>query len=116
MSGLLNKSDIKDEPKEDLNSFPGIRAASSIREAINMAKDKETVVIGSLNNLDALCEWLVKQRRDVLVLGSGWKDKFNLEKVRTKEGINFVHKALIEQTRTSEIFEEIKGVFVKTKT
>lgn len=48
-------------------------------KAINMAKDKETVVIGSLNNLDALCDWLVKQRRDILVLGSGWKDKFNLE-------------------------------------
>ena len=48
-------------------------------KAINMAKSKETVVIGSLNNLDVLCDWLVKQRRDVLVLGSGWKDKFNLE-------------------------------------
>jgi len=48
-------------------------------KAINMAKDKETVVIGSLNNLDTLCEWLIKQRRDILVLGSGWKDKFNLE-------------------------------------
>jgi len=48
-------------------------------KAINMAKDKETVVIGSLNNLDALCHWLTRQRRDILVLGSGWKDKFNLE-------------------------------------
>ena len=48
-------------------------------KAINMARDKKTVVIGSLNNLDALCEWLIRQQRDVLVLGSGWKDKFNLE-------------------------------------
>ena len=48
-------------------------------KAINMAKDKETVVIGSLNNLDAMCHWLIRQRRDILVLGSGWKDKFNLE-------------------------------------
>ena len=48
-------------------------------KAINMAKDKDTVVIGSLNNLDALSNWLIRQRRDVLVLGSGWKDKFNLE-------------------------------------
>ena len=48
-------------------------------KAINMAKDKETVVIGSLNNLDSLCNWLIRQRRDILVLGSGWKDKFNLE-------------------------------------
>ena len=48
-------------------------------KAINMAKDKSTVVVGALNNLDALCAWLIQQERDVLVLGSGWKDKFNLE-------------------------------------
>lgn len=48
-------------------------------KAINMAKDKSTVVVGALNNLDALCAWLIDQERDVLVLGSGWKDKFNLE-------------------------------------
>ena len=40
-SGLLDKSEIKDEPKDEVfsNSFQGIRAASSIREAINMAKN-----------------------------------------------------------------------------
>ena len=48
-------------------------------KAINMAKDKSTVVVGALNNLDAICSWLIEQERDVLVLGSGWKDKFNLE-------------------------------------
>ena len=48
-------------------------------KAINMAKDKSTVVVGALNNLDALCAWIIDQKRDVLVLGSGWKDKFNLE-------------------------------------
>ena len=48
-------------------------------KAIRIAENKKTVVIGSLNNLDALCDWLVKQNRDVLVLASGWKDKFNLE-------------------------------------
>ena len=48
-------------------------------KAINMAKTKDTVVVGSLNNLDALCTWLIEQNRDTLILGSGWKDKFNLE-------------------------------------
>ena len=48
-------------------------------KAINMAKTKDTVVVGSLNNLDALCTWLIEQKRDTLILGSGWKDKFNLE-------------------------------------
>ncbi len=48
-------------------------------KAINIAREKETVVIGSLNNLDALCQWLIAQNKDILLLGSGWKDKFNLE-------------------------------------
>jgi Phosphosulfolactate phosphohydrolase and related enzymes len=48
-------------------------------KAIDVAKDANTVVIGSLNNLDALCNWLVKQNKNVLCLCSGWQDKFNLE-------------------------------------
>ena len=48
-------------------------------KAIRIAEQKKTVVIGSLNNLESLCDWLIKQKRDVLVLASGWKDKFNLE-------------------------------------
>ena len=48
-------------------------------KAINIAREKETVAIGSLNNLDAICNWLIEQDKNVLLLGSGWKDKFNLE-------------------------------------
>jgi len=47
--------------------------------AINMAKNADTVVIGSFLNLDALSEWLIKQHKDVLLLASGWKDRFCLE-------------------------------------
>ncbi len=48
--------------------------------AINIAKvSAKTVVIGSLNNVEALSKWLIKQERNVLCLCSGWKDKFNLE-------------------------------------
>jgi len=48
-------------------------------KAIDIASEKETVVIGALNNLDALCDWLKLQDENILILGSGWKDKFNLE-------------------------------------
>lgn len=48
-------------------------------KAINMASDRPTVVIGSLLNLDALCNWLIENDQNVLLLGSGWKNKFNLE-------------------------------------
>jgi 2-phosphosulfolactate phosphatase len=48
-------------------------------KAIKIAENKETVVIGSLNNLGSLTDWLIRQERNTLVLASGWKDKFNLE-------------------------------------
>jgi len=48
-------------------------------KAIEIASDRETVVIGCLNNLDFLCQWLCEQHKNTLILASGWKDKFNLE-------------------------------------
>jgi 2-phosphosulfolactate phosphatase len=48
-------------------------------KAIHLAKDAETVVIGSFLNLDALCQWLEKQHKNTLCLCSGWQNKFNLE-------------------------------------
>ncbi len=48
-------------------------------KAINTAADGSTVVIGSLLNLDVLCAWLIEQKENTLILGSGWKNKFNLE-------------------------------------
>lgn len=48
-------------------------------KAIDIARHKDLVFIGSLNNLDALSSCLLDLNKDVLVLASGWKDKFNLE-------------------------------------
>lgn len=47
--------------------------------AIATAQDADTLVIGALNNLSALTDWLVKQHKNVVCLCSGWKDNFNLE-------------------------------------
>lgn len=48
-------------------------------KAVKIASVAKTVLIGSLINLDALVRFLSKQKEDVLLLGSGWKNKFNLE-------------------------------------
>ena len=48
--------------------------------AIEMAKGvSDTIVIGSFLNISALSKWLVKQRKNVLILCSGWKGRINLE-------------------------------------
>jgi len=48
-------------------------------QAIEAARDAYRVVIGSFLNISALANWLHSERRNVLLLCSGWKNKFNLE-------------------------------------
>src|SRR5665213_1714030 len=48
-------------------------------QAIHAARDAYKVVIGSFLNIDSLCKWLTDEKRSVLLLCSGWKNKFNLE-------------------------------------
>ena len=48
-------------------------------QAIEAAKGKATIVIGSFLNLSAVSSWLLQQKKDVLILCAGWKNKFNLE-------------------------------------
>ncbi|MBC7862988.1 MAG: 2-phosphosulfolactate phosphatase [Bacteroidia bacterium] len=48
-------------------------------QAIAVAKDAYKVVIGSFLNIDALCDWLIAENRNIVLLCSGWKNKFNLE-------------------------------------
>jgi 2-phosphosulfolactate phosphatase len=65
--------------KDELKGKSVVLTTTNGTKAIHIASEKETVVIGALNNLDSLCHWLLKQNQNVLVLASGWKDKFNLE-------------------------------------
>lgn len=47
--------------------------------AIDLARNARTLVIGGFLNLGALSAWLLEQNDNVLLLCSGWRDKFNLE-------------------------------------
>jgi 2-phosphosulfolactate phosphatase len=46
---------------------------------INKASTAHTIVVGSFLNLSALSDWLIRQRRDVLLFCAGWKNRFNIE-------------------------------------
>ena len=64
---------------EDLSGKTIVMTTTNGTKAINLAKDAPTMVVGSFLNLTALSEWLVQQDENILLLCSGWKDKFNLE-------------------------------------
>lgn len=48
-------------------------------QAIEAARKASEIVVGSFLNYSILCEWLEEQGNDVILLCSGWKNKFNLE-------------------------------------
>lgn len=48
-------------------------------QAIEAARGAYQVVIGAFTNMTALCNWLKLQNKNILLLCSGWKNKFNLE-------------------------------------
>ena len=64
---------------QDLRGQTIVMTTTNGTKAINLAKEARKLVIGSFLNLTALSEWLVKQDDNILLLCSGWKDKFNLE-------------------------------------
>jgi 2-phosphosulfolactate phosphatase len=48
-------------------------------QAINMAKDANQLIIGAFTNLSTVTNYLENQKNDLVILCSGWKDRFNLE-------------------------------------
>lgn len=48
-------------------------------QAIEVAKQAKKIIIGSFLNLDTVVKYLKKEKKDVLFLCAGWKNKFNLE-------------------------------------
>jgi 2-phosphosulfolactate phosphatase len=48
-------------------------------QAIEAARNAKMVVVGAFTNITSLCNWLHVQNSNVLLLCSGWKNRFNLE-------------------------------------
>lgn len=65
--------------KPELKGKTVVLSTTNGTKSIHIAKDAGQVVIGSLSNLEVLCEWLEKQDKHILCLCSGWQNKFNLE-------------------------------------
>jgi 2-phosphosulfolactate phosphatase len=65
--------------KEEFRGKEVVLTTTNGTKSLDVAKDAETVVVGSFLNLTALSKWLSKQDKNILCLCSGWQDKFNLE-------------------------------------
>ena len=48
-------------------------------QAIEISRKASKIIIGSFLNLDAICDYLIAEEKDVILVCAGWKNKFNLE-------------------------------------
>ncbi|MBL7962520.1 MAG: 2-phosphosulfolactate phosphatase [Flavobacteriales bacterium] len=64
---------------QDLRGKTIVITTTNGTRAINLARNARQLVVGAFLNMTALSEWLVKQNDNILLLCSGWRDKFNLE-------------------------------------
>jgi len=64
---------------KDLRGKTLVITTTNGTKAFHTAKRAKNVVIGSFINLDSLCDYLKEQHKKILLLGSGWKNKFCLE-------------------------------------
>ncbi|MBK8580336.1 MAG: 2-phosphosulfolactate phosphatase [Flavobacteriales bacterium] len=63
----------------DLRGKTIVISTTNGTQAINTGREARKLVIGSFLNLSALSNWLLQQDDNILLLCSGWKDKFSLE-------------------------------------
>ncbi|UKJ08478.1 2-phosphosulfolactate phosphatase [Solitalea lacus] len=80
---VVNGFDFGNSPfsytKEKVEGKTLVVTTTNGTHAINESKNADEIVIGSFLNLSAVCDYLVKQNKNVFLLCSGWKNKVNLE-------------------------------------
>lgn len=80
---VLDFADFGNSPfnftRESVGGKTIVYSTTNGTRAMKMAQKCYKTVIGSFINLNAVCEWLIKNEKDVIVLCAGWKGKFNLE-------------------------------------
>lgn len=65
--------------REDIKGKTIVYSTTNGTNTIHMAKDCHQVIIGAFLNIKALCDHLNAANHDVVILCSGWKNKFNIE-------------------------------------
>jgi 2-phosphosulfolactate phosphatase len=58
-------------------AFTTTNGTKAIKQSKELGADK--IVAGSFLNLEVLCNWLMHQPNDIILLCAGWKDKVNME-------------------------------------
>jgi 2-phosphosulfolactate phosphatase len=63
----------------DLNGKELAYSTTNGTQAVEMAKNSGNIAVVAFANLSAVSEWLIEQRKNIVILCSGWKNTFSLE-------------------------------------
>ncbi len=77
--GLQHGNSPTEYPKEFIKGKTLILTTTNGTRLLHMVKDAAIIITGSFLNLDAVCNFLVEQNKNVLLGCAAWKDRFNLE-------------------------------------
>ena len=79
--GLQHGNSPMEYPRSFIENKTLVLTTTNGTRLLQMALDKnaDTIVSGSFPNLSAVCEFLLKEKKNVVLGCAGWKDRFNLE-------------------------------------
>ncbi|MBK6936184.1 MAG: 2-phosphosulfolactate phosphatase [Chitinophagaceae bacterium] len=79
--GLKHGNSPLEYPREFIENKTLVLTTTNGTRLLQMALDKnaDAIIAGSFPNLSAVCDYLVKQNKNVILGCAGWKDRFNLE-------------------------------------
>lgn len=79
--GLQHGNSPMEYPRSFIENKTLVLTTTNGTRLLHMALDKnaDTIISGSFPNLSAVCDYLVAEKKNVLLGCAGWKDRFNLE-------------------------------------
>lgn len=77
--GLFYGNSPLEYPVEFIKDKTLVLTTTNGTRLLHMVKDAEAIITGSFLNLGAVCDFLIEQRKDVLLSCAAWKDRFNME-------------------------------------
>lgn len=79
--GLEHGNSPLEYPREFIENQTLVLTTTNGTRLLQMALDKgaDTIISGSFPNLSAVCDYLIAEKKNVVLGCAGWKDRFNLE-------------------------------------
>jgi len=77
--GLQYGNSPSEYPRSFIENKTLVLTTTNGTRLLHMVQDADTIITGSFLNLSAVCDFLIRQNKPVLLGCAAWKDRFNLE-------------------------------------